>query len=459
MKRFNFLAIASIVAIGFSFSSFAQKEEIKAFQEMNKDLIKAVKKQYKKDPKVELKDGNFFLVIEGKVNKQKKMMVLNEEGTLLTPEPVSIYNAIDKNYVWIGQTIGNKTYWGVAEYKTGNQIIEPRYTAINLHYKNDEGKNEKGVWRAASEECWVAYDEANKQTRFLSADGKNTLNTARGQYVILKDSYVKVGEKNAYGLYTFNGSQIYPQSYGDFIIADDGFVISTRKAIATFYGGKSINPSLPQYKINDDLLALKWENGVPYYKVHKDDDWANYSLNPDYKVEYVDQGQRFYDLGENEKVIVYYEGEGMDAPHGGYYMGLASKNIADVEFAKLELTIRTLKDPKDYYFPIKYPESYSFNSMILGSQYITAQDYLDRFIKNTDVDPNDPRIKKAKKFRGEAAASKTSIARKLEEYGDALTAASKKYAIDQQNAAIRQAEAEALSNSIASGITSLLFGK
>lgn len=452
--------IAIIIAIiSLSTHSFAQKQEIKAFQEMNKELIKSIKKQYKKDPKIEYSDGVFLIVVDGKVNKQKKYMVLNDEGVLLTAEPVSSYKLINSNYMWISQAVGDKSYWGAVNYKTGDIILPAKYTNAFLSYKCDAGKNDKGVWHGAYEETWLVYEQTSNKTLFISADGKNVIKEVYGKYEFLEDYYVKIGANYLYGLYTRDGRELFPRLYNSFEITKDGFVITVKSEEAPLYGGKSINPELPQYDIKNDLIALKWENSTPLYKVHKDDEWTDYSINPDYKVEYVDIGQKYYDWGQNEKVIAYYEGEGMDAPHGGYYMGLAAKNIADVEFAKLEYTIRTLKDPKNYYLPVKYPDKYQFNSMILGGQYIVAQDYLEKFIKNTDIDPNDPRILKAKKFRGEASVSKTAVPHKIEEYTNALTAASAKYTVQQQNEAIRQAEAEALSNSIATGITNLLFGK
>lgn len=459
MKKLFSLAAILFLALNFSLSSHAQKEEIKAFQEMNKDLLKTVRKQFKQDPKVEYDNGNFFIVVEGKVNKVKKKMLLNEEGTVLTPEPVSGYSTIDKNYVTVYQQYGDKSLFGAVNYKTGDQILEPKYTQITVNYKTAAGKNKKGIWHPALTDSWIAYDEDSNLTYIFSGDGKNLLNKMPGSYTIIGERYAKIGSNNANGLYDLNGNEIYPQRYKDFEIAKDGFIITKRLNGTTFYGGKTINPELPRYVINDDVLAVKWDNGTPYYKVHKDDEWIDFSKNPTYTVEYIDDGQKYYDFGDNDKVIAYYEGEGMDAPHGGYYMGLAAKNIADVELAKLEWTISTLNNPKTYYYPVKWPEKYTFNSMLLGGQYITAIDYFDRFLKNSDVDSDDPKIKLAKKYRGEAAVSKTKVARKVEEYTEAYTAASKKYATEQHNAAVRQANEKALSNSIATGIANILFGK
>lgn len=464
--RFCF-ALLLTFTLAFDNICFAQKQEINAFKEMNKELLKSVKKQYKKEPTVELKDDVFFIVIEGKVNKEKKFMVMNENGDLLTPEPVSSYAPIDidKNYIWVSQASGNKKLWGAVDYRNGQVVLVPKYDQIHIFHKHDSGFNEKGIWRDAADDGWVAWDALAGETIFFSADGKNVLNKVNGSYEINENNYVVAGTENKYGLYTENGRELFPQKYSKFIITSDGFVITTTTnpsltPMKLYYGGKTINPSAPQYVIPNNLIDLKAVNGVPHYKVHRDDDWISYAVQPDYKVEYIDEGQKYYDLGDYDKVIAYYEGEGIDAPHGGYYMGMAAKAIGDIELAKLDNVISTLKNSSTYYYPVEWPDKYTFNSSLLGSQFILAQDYFDRFLKNiSDINPDDPRVKRAKKYRGETAVARNSIARKLEDYTTAYTTAAQRYATEKTNAEIQRAQQEALSNSIAAGISNLLFGK
>lgn len=444
----------------------AQKQEINAFREMNEKLLKSVKKEYKKEPRVELKDNVFFIVVEGKVNKKKMLMVLNENGDLLTPEPVTSYAPFpnDKNYVWFSNQYGDKDLFGIVDYRNGQVVLQQKYSKVDRHHSNDAGKVPNGVWRDATTDCWIAYDPANNETVFLSLDGKTTLNRVNGEYNFQDGEYVVAGDRGRKGLYTMDGKEIMPQSYYTFRISKDGFVVTTANnpdltPWKLYYGGKMINPAMPQYQFNNDLMDLKFTDGVPYYKVHRDDDWISYAAQPAYTVSYIDEGQKYYDNGEYDKVIAYYEGEGIDAPHGGYYMGLASKAIGDAEMTKLDNLISTLKDPDKYYLPVKNPENYTFNATLLGSQFILAQDYFDRFLKNNDTNADDPRVKRAKKYRGEAAVSRNSVARKIEDYTTAYTAASSKYSKAVTNQAIQQAQQEALSNSIATGISNLILGK
>lgn len=464
-KKFE-LTLLLIAIVGMGNICFAQKQEINAFKEMNAKLLKSVKKQYKKDPFVELKDNVFYIVVEGKVNKKKMYMVLNEDGELLTPEPVASYApfADDKNYVSFTQNFGDSQHIGMVDYRTGQIVLQPKYSQISLCHSHDAGYGDNGEWRPAITDTWVAYDPVANETVFFSIDGKNLKNRVTGPYTRKNMDFVAIGKGYKTGLYTMDGVEVLPQKYLTFSLTKDGFVITTATNPSLsegrwYYGGTTINPNATQYEFNNELYGLKMVDGVPHYKVHRDDEWISYASKPVYSVDYVDEGQKYFDNGEFDKVIAYYEGAGIDAPHGGYYMGMASKAIGDTELAKLDKVISTLKDPKTYYYPVASPEKYTFNSSLLGSQFILAQDYFDRYLRNnSDTDPNDSRILKAKKYRGEAAVARNSVARKIEDYTTAYSAAAQKYATEKTNAEIEKARQAAAANSIATGLSNLLKG-
>lgn len=458
------LTLMLISVLGTSSLCLAQKQEINAFKEMNGQLLKEVKKQYKLDPRVELKDNLFFIVVEGKVNKKKMLMVFNDNGDLLTPDPVSSYAPFpdDKNYVCFANEFGDNVPVGIVNYRTGQVVLQPKYSQVSVNHSHDAGYGENGVWRDATLDSWVAYDPVADQTVFVSSDGQNIFNSVSGPYKIQNGDYVVAGNDNQKGLYTMDGIELLPQTYSSFLVTKDGFVITTAPNLSLtlgrwYYGGKTINPGAKQYAFNNELFDLKVVDGIPHYKVHRDDDWISFASQPIYTVDYVDDGQKYYDNGNFDKVIAYYEGEGIDAPHGGYYMGLAAKAIGDVELAKLDYVISVLKNPNTYYYPVDNPENYTFNSSLLGSQFIMAQDYFDTFLKKNEANIDDPRVKRAKKYRGETAIARNSVARKMEDYNTSYISASQKYAAEKRNAEIQQARQQATANAIVNGISNILF--
>lgn len=454
--------------------AYAQKNEIKAFEKQNKEMLKQIKKQYKITPKVKLtKYGAFYIELKKKASKYglEEFLLLDETGNQLYSDWIYSYSEISQyeNCFWISQFNGKSIKWGVIDIK-GTQIFPVIYDKLWSIPKNDAGTYKSKFlthWRPANISCWVVCDTINHRNTFYSSDGKVKLHEYDGVLEKLYDYFwtIKPAEASLTGhnkgLLTLDGEIIFDQEYDRFLIGSDGFVHSVKDVDGmTLYGGKLINGELPGVVVPPtfcNLIYLTSENSIKC-KMHRDDEFEIYDPQKQYEMTYKDKGERLYDMGKYQDVITFYEGEGYGTVWGDYYMGLAANEIASVEMSKMKNVINTLKDKNKYYLPIVKPDNYRFDAGTITSMYLSAGVYLEKYINSDKVAADDPSVVKAKKLRGEIVTNKNNVTKYIEEYGTALKNASIKNVEREQAIAVQKAKENAAAEQLATGLTNLLFG-
>lgn len=456
-------------------SLFAQKEEIRAFEKRNKVLLKELKKQHDAKPTVQmLEEGIFYIQLFRKENGKQRFLLADEAGGLLYPELLDKCAPIQGGYFFVGVSdVGGKTMWGAVDGK-GKQLFPIKYEDGNLWHCGAEkagtfDDSSRTYWHPASEECWVATtkDEGGMaHTAFYAADGQTVLHEYRGALTRFRSYFWIVGDRysatNTAGLFTNDGKEIFPQQYSNFYIEPSGLANSIKKESdgLLFYGGKMLNERISSVEVpavfND--VTYNVEEGAIKCRLHRGDEFEAYDPAATYEVHFQDKGERLFDQGKFEDVITFYEGEGYGAPWGCYYMGLAAKEIAQTEMKKMDACITTLKSDTQYWYPIKNPDKYKFDSGTMTTMYLSAGNYLEQYINNPKVPEEDPHKVKAKKLRGEIVKAKNGIQKKVADYTAAYSAAVSKNAEREAAIAAQQAQQQAVANSLATGLTNLLFG-
>lgn len=459
---------------------YAQKNEIKAFEKQNKDMLKQLKKQYKTNPEVKLSDQGFFYIeLKKKESKQgpDKFFLIDETGTPLYPLWLDNYKIIKGGYFYVGQNFGSTLKWGAIDIK-GKQILPISYDQIRQSVALEAGTfKESSVtyWHPASKGFWLASDNTNGHHVFYSLDGQSILHEYDGVlksqlsyfWTIAPSDMAATG--NQKGLLTYDGDVIFEQEYNSFYIETSGLVNCIKREAdgRQLYGGKMLNSAI------SDIVVPPLFNDVTYWstsesikcKIHRDDDYETYDPAKNYVIVFNDEGERLYDQGKYQDVIKYYEGEGYGAVHGDYYMGLSAEKIAKAEMGKMNNVINTLNSDKNYYLPITKPENYTFDAGTISGMYTSAGVYLEKFLNNDKVDPNDSKLAKARKLRGEIITARNNVTKKIEEYGTALQKATAKN-IERERVAAEQkalqaqqaAESQRAANQLATGLTNLIFG-
>lgn len=472
----NFAKIFTLVLV-FALSStamYAQKDEIKAFEKINKDMLKAVKKQYKEDPEVKMaSDQSFYLVLEKKIGKGKtavsSYMLLDEAGAPLYNDWVDSYQPIGgSGYIFIGLAQPNgKKKFGAVDTK-GNLILEPKYYSITQSQPLEAGNytvEGSTYWHPATKGFWVTYDnDGDQNVTFFSLDGKNITHQYKGVVSKQINYFWKIDQgidnkDNKCGFYTYDGEEIFPQEFNRFYIEKSGLVNSIkREEDGTYrYGGRLLGNPLGELIIPavfQDVTYDKSENKIKA-RIHRADDYEEYNPAKTYTVSYKDEGEKLFDQGKYKDVITYYEGVGLGAVWGYYYMGLAAANIAKDEQAKMDRCLNTLKSSTNYYLPIEHPERYKYDVGTISGMYTSASGYLFQYISSDKVAKDDPTMLKARQLRGEMVTASNALTAKINEYGDALSAATTKNIRRKAAQAEQEAASNRLANSIASGIMGL----
>lgn len=456
---------------------FAQNSEIKAFQKQNKEMLKLIKKQYKTKPVVKLSDdGLFYIELIQNDYKQgsEQYFLLDETGNPLYAEWIDKYKIINQNYIFVAKDNGSSLSWGVINSK-GMIILPVQFANIVFGEEKEAGmfsETSGTYWHPANQDFWLTSDEDNYHHTFFSLDGQTKLHEYNGLIKKQLSYYWTISPKgmrnneNKKGLLSFDGEVIFDQNFNSFYISSSGFIHCFKKEEdgLSLVGGKNIcdssfivPPIFHSIVYDDQTKKLKC-------KMHRDDNFEEYDPEKTYEVSYKDKGERLYDMGKYQEVITFYEGEGYGALWGDYYMGLSAGKIADLEMLKMDNVISTLSSSENYYLPIKYPENYTFDAGIISNMYTSAGVYLEKYICNDKISPEDSTITKAKKLRGEIISARNNVTKKIEEYGTALQTATtkniereRKIAEAEAQEAQRQAEAQRAIQQTSQGITNLLL--
>lgn len=474
MKRIiqNIIFVIFFLCVGNAM--YAQKNEIKAFEKQNKDMLKQIKKQYETTPNIKItKSGTFYIELKKEEYKKgpSKFLLLDETGTPLYSDFLDKYKecTMQEDCFWVGMKKGQLIKWGVVDIK-GNLIFPIIYDNIWAVKKTESGTYKSSNimhWHPANISCWVVSDTVSHHNVFYSPDGKNKLHEYDGVLENFQSYYWTIkpvgtsSTGNNKGLLTQDGEIIFNQEYYYFSIGNNGFVKCVKRDEdgMWLYGGKLINGDLPDVIVPPTFCSLFYNSNEKIRcKIHRDDEYEDYDSSKQYEITYKDKGERLYDMGRYQDVITYYEGEGYGTVWGDYYMGLAANEIASIEMSKMINVINTLKDKKNYYLPIVKPDKYRFDTGTITSMYLSAGMYLEKYINSSKVAPDDPTVIKAKKMRGEIITQKNNVPKYIEEYGTALKTASIKNVEREQAIAAQKAREDAAAEQLATGLSNLLFG-
>ena len=441
-NKLNKIALAVIIwCLGSTI--YAQKYEINAFEKQNKAMLKELKKQYGTSPEVQLSEEGFFYILLTKKEYKKgpdKFFLIDEVGSPLYNDWIDKYKCIKGGYFFVGQNVGNKTKWGVVNSK-GRQILPIRFDNIQHNFSHESGtftSSSKIYWHPSNKEFWLTTDNSNTTPHhtFYTADGSNITHEYDGElkgqlsyfYNIAPVSMSSTG--NQKGLLTLDGEVIFPQEYNSFYIETSGFVNCFKKESdgLSRCGGKMLNTTITDIVVPSIFFDVTYNTSAKAIecKMHRDDEYEAYNPQKIYEVHYKDKGERLYDMGRYQDVITYYEGEGYGIVWGDYYMGLSAEIIAKQELNKMNNVINTLNSSTNYYLPIQSPEKYKFDAGTISGMYTSASIYLEKYINNDKVSPDDPTLAKARKMRGEIVTARNNVTKKIEEYGTALQTATAK---------------------------------
>lgn len=420
---------------------YAQKYEINAFEKQNKQMLKLLKKQYGTTPEVKLSDEGLFYILLTKneyKNGPLKYMLIDESGSPLYPEWLDKYKVLKGGFFYVGKNSSSSTKWGAVDSK-GKQILPIQFDNIQQSETLEAGhftSSSKTYWHPASKGFWLTSDYGTAHHVFYSYDGSSVMHEYNGEiksqlsyyWTIAPPNMLSTG--NEKGLLTFDGEIIFPQEYNHFYIETSGFVNCYKKESdgLTRCGGKMLNGATSDFVVPPLFhdVTYKSTSGTIECKIHRDDEYEVYNPNKSYEVIYRDKGERLYDMGKYQDVITYYEGEGYGTVWGDYYMGLSAEKIAKTEMNKLNSVINTLNSNTNYYLPLKNPDNYKFDAETISGMYTSAGIYLEKYINNDKVSPNDPTLSKARKMRGEIVTIRNNVTKKIEEYGTALQNATAK---------------------------------
>lgn len=435
------------------------REEIKAFQKMNKELLKQLKTKYNASSvEVNLTSmGEFLIVITCKKNGVTETYLTNDAGTPLYYEPVDGWSPFNNEKRVIAIQKGGK--WGLANFK-GELLIPLEYDGITFAIENEEGTSEGGIFHPANSRTFVTYSSQEGQVNFHDAEGA-MYKTVKGSMESLNDYYLVIGTQNKKGLYTLDGKEIFPQSFYEFeVMGATGVIKTVNKDYATGLkskGAKNIKPGTTDVIVPTRFQDVTWNGTTNSFAVslHRNEPAVPFHPDSTYVITYKDDGVKCWDAANYEKVIEYYEGVGYGQPWGYYYMGMSAQALAEKERNDMERTIRTLKGD-NYYMPIKYPDNYKFNYVRCLDMYHNAAMYYEEYINEEKVPGNDPTKVQARKMRGTMVTGEHEVKELYDEYTRLLTSASTKYA--QHNIAIEQQRAAqaAQSAAISRGIGNII---
>ena len=327
MKMKIFFALVICLLFAMTASGQAVKEDYQRMDQLlveNAAAIKALKKQYKfKIVTVGLKDGTGWY-----------------------------YRVVAK---------GKENNMGVAD-SLGNIIIEPAYNEISYVPALPKGKSVADEFNGKKiyiyHDATPAHFLAKRHGGFSWADDSvrrsltfTTILDPQG-HVIKKDIPYKLAEMPGYfavGIDKTNLSNF--EAIGDTYV---GLMSNVGEMIVEpRYKGISVNQKDPSllylYKeiegiTRKGVFSLKEKKTIipcVYYAVDfKDGKWMVKKNSVDQavafdpktalqQVSYRDDGERFYDKGEYDKVIEYYAQEGVEAPWAKFFTGMAIKHKAD----------------------------------------------------------------------------------------------------------------------------------
>lgn len=447
-----------------SLNNVAQnREEIKAFQKMNKELLKQLKQKYNASSVdvVQTGAGEFLIVISCKNNGITETYVANDSGTLLYYEPIDdcfFFNA-DKQFI----ALKKDSKWGVAK-MNGELLIPLEYATVTFAAENEEGISNSAIFHPANGKTFITYSSTEDMVNFHDAEGA-IYKSFKGNIQSLDDYYIIIGSNDFKGLYTLDGKEIFPQDfYGFEVLGSTGVVKSVKRDVATGLkskGAKNIRHGVTDVVVPAKFQDVTWDNAANVFTVslHRNAPAIPYHPDSTYVISYKDDGEKYWDAADYEKVIVYYEGEGFGKPWGCYYMGMAAQAIADGEMALMKHTIAELKGAY-YFLPIQYPDNYKFSYTSCIEMYLHAAKYYEEYIKNDQVPLYDATKAQAKKQRGIVVSAQNEAKELYEEYTRQYAAATTKYAqVQYQNElqrAAEEAQNAAIANTVSNGISSLL---
>lgn len=456
---FAFAIICSIANVSYAqhTTSTEYRTEIKAFEKLNKELLKNLKKQYKGKVRVYAdKLGTFFIVISVKEGGNLKYYITDEMGTLLYPEMLDAYTA-EAGYLWISQVKNEKTLFGAVNIK-GQVLLPIKYSNISK-LKESEADYANSVWHPASEAGFMTVEQNGVSTvnTFFNADCSKVLYVREGDATQMKGYFWKIGKAGAYGLYTNDGKEIFPQEYTGFYFESKTGMVNCYKTVdgLTLFGAKQLKPGITDIEVPTKFNDVRWNTTGDYFecRVHRGSPYERYDIVKVYDFSYKDEGEKLYDSGKFEQVITYYEGEGYGKVWSNYFMGLSASELADKEMKKMNNCINTLNSPTNYYLPLERPNDYKFDTSTIMNMYLSGITYFEKYINSTDVAEDDPTKLEARKLRGELVAKKNNLSKRIEDYSTALGQATSKNINRQAAIAAQKARQEAISNAAADAIS------
>ena len=426
------------------------KAEAKAFEQMNKPLLKQLKTKYNAKAFYFYQTRAGEIVIEVYPKNGFGKYILNDVGTPLYYEPVARWSCFEgeKNRIAV-QRDGK---WGVVNYK-GEIIIPVEYVRIYFSQAYEEGvsveTDGKGIFHLANDKVFISCSP--EQVNFHDSEGA-VYKTIEGSLDPLNGFYLQIGSSSFRGLYTLNGNEIFPPKYSGFEIAGTTGVV---KCMTMDYGtglvlkgAKNIKTGATKTQVPPKFMDVFWNENNQWFQVtlHRNSPPISYQPDSVYVVEYKDNGIKYWDAANYEKVIEFYEGEGYGKPWSNYYLGMAAQAIAEREHKEMNRVISVLQGD-GYYLPLQYPDNYKFNYVKCLDMYNSSIKYYEEYIKEGSVPDNDPTKAQARKSRGSIVTSAHEARDLYDKYTRLLSEATTKYAqhkyqIEQQKAAEAARNAE-----------------
>lgn len=435
------------------------KAEAKAFEQMNKPLLKQLKTKYNAKAFQFYQTRAGEIVIEVYPKNATGKYILNDVGTPLYYEPVARWACFEgeKNRF----AVSKNGKWGVVNYK-GEIIIPVEYVRIYFSQAYEEGvsveTDGKGIFHLANDKVFISCSP--EQVNFHDSEGA-VYKTIEGSLDPLNGFYLQIGSSSFRGLYTLNGNEIYPPKYSGFeIVGTTGVVKCMTMDYGTglvLKGAKNIKTGATKTQVPPKFMDVLWNENNQWFQVtlHRNSPPISYQPDSVYVVEYKDNGIKYWDAANYEKVIEFYEGEGYGKPWSNYYLGMAAQAIAEKEHKEMNRVISVLQG-KYYYWPLAYPDDYKFNYVKCLDMYNSSIKYYEEYIKEERVPDNDPTKAQARKARGAIVTSAHEARDLYDKYTRLLSEASTKYAQNQYQIEQQRAAEAARNAELAKGITNLI---
>lgn len=297
-----------------------------------KDTIVRLKETHnlrKVNIKVE-EDGYWYFLLQ---DREKNLGVADSSGKIIIPvenEVVTYYPQEDKgekintvNYPMWDKTITYKYCYEksapVFLVKYGNfMYFDKNLKKRNGNYNklvstNGEIKADSIKWLLKIPGYWIA---GSLQKIFL---------------IDIPTGYTYMGAN--LGLYKTDGTRLVPEEYVsltigskyDYMLDDDSRYQQCIYGYTKEKGGCALNGQAGNTPCIFNSIELKCSNGKYYWNVkrNKNDLFEIYNENEQYRKEYKDEGEKYFEHLNYDKVIEYYAKEGVDKPWAKFFTGAA----------------------------------------------------------------------------------------------------------------------------------------